>query len=126
VRNEHEFIAKTTVTQCCSDRCAKRLYKKRKRSELLQEAIEVHRKQTIQSIKNEQSKRIMQHETAGTIHDERRLLNTVQMAFVLGISKRSLQRLLVDKNLPRLTIGKRILFQKQDVLSYLTTKRSKK
>jgi len=27
-----EFTARTTVTKCCSDDCAKRLYKKRKRS----------------------------------------------------------------------------------------------
>ena len=27
-----EFTAKTTVTKCCSDDCAKRLYKKRKRT----------------------------------------------------------------------------------------------
>src|SRR5688572_26805490 len=95
---EQEFIAKTTVTRCCSDGCAKRLYKRRKRSQLLQEAIEVHRKQTIKAVKNEQSKRIMKHEPAGTIIDDRRLLNTMQIAFVLGIGKRSFQRLLLDKN----------------------------
>src|SRR5258708_34432115 len=29
---QNEFIAKTTVTQCCSDACAKRLYKVKKRN----------------------------------------------------------------------------------------------
>lgn len=33
-----EFIAKTTVTQCCSDDCAKRLYKKRKKNERIAQA----------------------------------------------------------------------------------------
>lgn len=121
-----EFIAKTTVTRCCSDRCAKLLYKRRKRSQLLQEAAEIHRQQTIQAVKYQQSKRIMKHDATGTNLDERRLLNTMQMAVVLGIGKRTLQRLLLDKDLPRLTIGKRILFQKNDVLNYLTSKKSTK
>jgi hypothetical protein len=30
-----EFVAKTTVTQCCSDACAKRLYKIKKRNEAI-------------------------------------------------------------------------------------------
>lgn len=34
-----EFIAKTTVTQCCSDACAKRLYKLKKRNEKISQAI---------------------------------------------------------------------------------------
>ena len=34
-----KFIARTTVTQCCSDFCAKRNYKKRKREEKIQESI---------------------------------------------------------------------------------------
>ena len=29
---QNEFVAKTTVTQCCSDACAKRLYKAKKRN----------------------------------------------------------------------------------------------
>ncbi|OQP51182.1 hypothetical protein A4H97_04625 [Niastella yeongjuensis] len=33
-----EFIAKTTVTQCCSDDCAKRLYKQKKRDEKISQA----------------------------------------------------------------------------------------
>jgi excisionase family DNA binding protein len=35
-----KFIAKTTVTQCCSNLCAKRLYKKRKREEKVQKTID--------------------------------------------------------------------------------------
>ena len=31
-----EFVAKTTVTKFCSDNCAKRNYKKRKREEKIQ------------------------------------------------------------------------------------------
>jgi excisionase family DNA binding protein len=35
---KQEFIAKTTVTQCCSDDCAKRLYKRKKRDEKIVQA----------------------------------------------------------------------------------------
>lgn len=34
------FIAKTTVTQCCSDECAKKNYKKKKRDEKIQLAVQ--------------------------------------------------------------------------------------
>jgi len=33
-----EFIAKTTVTQCCSDDCAKRFYKLKKRDRKISQA----------------------------------------------------------------------------------------
>ena len=42
-----EFIAKTTVTQCCSDACAKRFYKMKKRNEAISQAMmktEINRK----------------------------------------------------------------------------------
>lgn len=36
-----DFTAKTTVTRCCSDDCAKKAYKARKRAEKINNAIEV-------------------------------------------------------------------------------------
>ena len=36
----NEFITKTTVTRCCSDACAKRAYKARKRAEKMQASDE--------------------------------------------------------------------------------------
>lgn len=36
-----DFTAKTTVTRCCSDDCAKKAYKARKRAEMINNAIEV-------------------------------------------------------------------------------------
>ena len=41
-----EFVARTTVTQYCSDNCAKRAYKKRKREEKLK-AVETVEKQQV-------------------------------------------------------------------------------
>ena len=35
----NDFIAKTTVTRCCSDDCAKKAYKARKRAEKINTAI---------------------------------------------------------------------------------------
>ncbi len=43
----NEFIAKTTVTRCCSDACAKRAYKARKRAEKI-EASDEEIKQAIE------------------------------------------------------------------------------
>ena len=36
-----EFVARTTVTQYCSDNCAKRAYKKRKREEKMKAVLEL-------------------------------------------------------------------------------------
>lgn len=41
------FTAKTTVTQFCSDHCAKRAYKKRKRDEKIEVAIKVENEKAI-------------------------------------------------------------------------------
>lgn len=43
----NEFEARTTVTRCCSDACAKRAYKARKRAEKM-EASDEETKQTIE------------------------------------------------------------------------------
>src|SRR5689334_13258905 len=34
-----EFVAKTTVTQCCSDNCAKRLYKRKLRERKIEASL---------------------------------------------------------------------------------------
>jgi excisionase family DNA binding protein len=43
----NRFTAKTTVTQFCSDHCAKRAYKKRKRDEKIEVAIKVETKKAM-------------------------------------------------------------------------------
>src|SRR5258708_19647597 len=35
---KNEFVFKTTITQCCSDACAKRLYKVKKKNEAISRA----------------------------------------------------------------------------------------
>ena len=42
-----KFTAKTTVTQFCSDNCAKRAYKKRKRDEKIEVAVQQEAEKTM-------------------------------------------------------------------------------
>jgi len=53
------------------------------------------------------------------------LLTTSEMAFLLGVSKRSFQRLLSVTAIPRIYIGRRILFSKDNVLDFLHQNRIK-
>ena len=46
------FIAKTTVTKYCSDGCAKRAYKKRKRDEKVQRAL-AETKESLQTVQTD-------------------------------------------------------------------------
>jgi excisionase family DNA binding protein len=69
-----EFIAKTTVTQYCSDYCSKRGYKLRKR----QEKIEISDKQ-IATIKAQPLENIKDKEFL-TVRDVAQLLNSSRQA----------------------------------------------
>lgn len=115
-----EFIAKTTVTRCCGDRCAKRLYKRRKQQEKLERIRHENRREKVEKVLYQT---LVQSESSQPIVKE--LLNTLEMAFVVGVSKRSFQRQLAIKDIPRIYIGKRILFRKEEVLNYLHQQHTK-
>lgn len=51
-----EFVAKTTVTKYCGDRCAKRAYKQRVRAEKIQSSEEATKKSLQRSIVELQAK----------------------------------------------------------------------
>lgn len=127
---QREFTAKTTVTRCCSDICAKRLYKRKNRKLLLDQTEQNTRAKKVvkllnQSIEVSKSSQLLQSVISKPIEDKtvnKELLNIAEMAFVVGVSKRTFQRLIITENIPRLYIGKRILFNKKEVLHYLTTK----
>ena len=87
-----DFIAKTTVTRCCSDPCAKKAYKARKKAEKVQAS-----KKEVQEIKARPIEEIKAKEFL-TARDAAKLLNC---------STRTIYRLINKKRLPAVNLGER-------------------
>ncbi|MDQ6755324.1 MAG: helix-turn-helix domain-containing protein [Bacteroidota bacterium] len=109
------FTAKTTVTKFCSDVCAKANYKKR----LKEQKIDMSRAATRSQLL-----------TTGVILEEKdhsakyskEIITLSELSAMTGLSKRTFYRLMKDKKFPRLKIGQRLLFNKVEVLSFITFK----
>ena len=110
------FTAKTTVTKFCSDDCAKRNYKKRKR--------EASIKLSNETTSDEITRRV--DGVATTVEKEggtpKSLIDLEELSAITSLSIRTLFRLMQNRRFPRLKIGNRLLFKKDDVLEYLTIK----
>ena len=106
------FIAKTTVTQYCSDACAKANYKKRMKENKMEES----RLSTTQQLSP----------AVTTISDStkpfKELITLSELSAITGLSERTFYRLMKDKKFPRLKVGARLLFKKIDVINYITFK----
>jgi len=109
------FIAKTTVTQFCSDICAKANYKKR----LKEEKIDVSRSSTRRQV-------LPRSDSIHTVRDStkqlKELITLSELSAITGLSERTFYRLMKDHKFPRLKIGQRLLFKKDDVINYITFK----
>lgn len=86
-----EFVAKKTVTKCCSDGCAKRAYKARKRAE----KIELSNRET-QKIKDEPKETIKDKEFL-TVSDVAQLLNSSRQTIYNLIAKGTLKAVNLSK-----------------------------
>ena len=96
-----QFIAKTTVTQCCSDDCAKRLYKQKKRDEKIAQA----------NLKTE----IKQKPKAYITEDQIKLINAKavltlkEAAVLLNISELTMRRWVLSGKVKSQKAGKKHL-----------------
>ncbi|OQP65567.1 helix-turn-helix domain-containing protein [Niastella populi] len=96
-----EFIAKTTVTQCCSDNCAKRFYKRKKRDEKIAQA----------NLKTE----IKKKPKINITEDQIRLINTKailtlkESAVLLNISELTMRRWVLSGKVKSQKAGKKHL-----------------
>ena len=50
------------------------------------------------------------------------MINISDLSAMTGLSERTIFRLIKDPAFPRLKIGKRLLFKKDSVMNYLTSK----
>jgi predicted DNA-binding transcriptional regulator AlpA len=108
------FTAKTTVTKFCSDVCAKRNYKLRKRESNIQES---NSETKVKVIEQAIPKRHLQGDV-----EQRELIDIKVLSAMTSMGERTLYRLVKDVNFPKLKIGKRLLFHKQTVIQYLQDK----
>jgi excisionase family DNA binding protein len=107
------FTAKTTVTKFCSDDCAKKNYKLRKR----EEAILVSNSQTKESLLTKTT-----NGPERIVIDQQELINIRMLSAVSSIGERTLYRLIKDKEFPKVKIGRVLLFHKKTVIDYIIKK----
>ena len=102
-----EFVARTTVTKCCSDDCAKRFYKLKKRNDKITQA----------GLKTE----IIRQPKAFITEDELRVIQAKQYltlkeaAVLLNISSLTLRRWTLDGKICAQKMGKKWIFNNQDI-----------
>jgi predicted DNA-binding transcriptional regulator AlpA len=111
------FIAKTAVTKCCSDGCAKALYKKRLRDQKL-EASQRANKDDVVTVAVSTATNTAENK------EEKELVDIKALSALTSLSERTLFRLIKDPLFPKFKIGKKLLFKKEKVMIYLTNKYS--
>lgn len=100
----NSFTAKTTVTKYCGDNCAKKAYKLRMKEEKIQKSLT---------------------ETANTINqdwmvaNQKSFLNVKETCVYMGISRTTLWRLVKRDSLDVKNIGRKRIFRKSDIESFL-------
>lgn len=95
-----KFTAKTTVTQFCSDDCAKKAYKKRKRDEKVEASIQVETQKTLYD-------NTISHKEFLTIDEACQLINSSRWTIYRLIDKGQLKAGKVGRNtrIPRTAIN---------------------
>lgn len=99
-----EFVARTTVTRCCSDHCAKRFYKLKKREEKIEES----NKQTL----------IM-----GAMSVEewklREFFSISEFSKLVGVSRWTLWRAIKRNELTVAKIGARVIIDRKEIEKFI-------
>lgn len=94
-----KFIARTTVTMFCSDSCAKRNYKKRKREEKIDIAIrKENEKKPFDSVVN-----------------LKEFLSIAEVCQLIGTSRWTIYRLINKGNLKASKIGARTIIRRNEI-----------
>ncbi len=110
------FVAQKTSTKYCSLKCAQKNYKEKKRGERKAKNIEATRTDMGELLAptNATSK--------GQASIVKELIGVKELSAVTSLSVRTIYRLMNDKEFPRIKVGKRLLFKKDEVVNYLINK----
>lgn len=99
-----EFIARTTVTQCCSDACAKRLYKLRLREKAISRAVvETEARRKPSGFVTEEQVKVVQ---------AKEWLTLKETALLLNVSPLTVRRWVLSGKLKSHKAGRKHLFHK--------------
>ena len=109
------FIAKQHRTRFCCHRCNQLDYKQKQRDLTIADTIDRTRQIT------EQQKPSFSLHTV-----EKSLINIKELSVVCSISERTLFRLIKADDFPKMKVGKRLLFDKLQVLEYFNHKFGKR
>lgn len=101
---KEEFTAKTTVTRYCSHKCNQRHYKQRKREEKLKQH------QTTQKVVQLQ----LPDADFGAL-SQKEFLSIKETSVLLGLSERTLYRMMANGTLPTRKIGRRTILKRSDI-----------
>lgn len=106
-----EFEARTTVTDCCSDPCAKRFYKEKKRLEKVEQA----------NLKTEIQRRPGVFITAEKIDliQAKMFLDLKEAALLLNLSPLTLRRWVLAGKVASVKVGKKHVFNRIYLLSLI-------
>jgi excisionase family DNA binding protein len=103
-----EFVAKTTVTQCCSDDCAKRLYRLKKKNSKISQA------EVITEIKRRPQAFITSEKLSQI--NAKEWLDLKEAAFILNVTPLTLRRWVLSGRMTSFKAGKKHLFAKTALL----------
>jgi excisionase family DNA binding protein len=110
---QNEFVAKTTVTQCCSDACAKRLYKLKKKNEAISRAgLETMVKRKPDTFITEEQVRAVQ---------AKEWLTLKEAALLLNVSPLTLRRWVLSGKVMSKKVGRKHAFKRETFLNWLKT-----
>lgn len=95
----NKFVAKTTVTQFCSDNCAKRAYKVRIRDKKIQEAI---KEESTSAFYN-------------PVLSQKEFLSIKETAQLMGASRWTIYRLIENGKLKATKLRRRTILRREDI-----------
>lgn len=100
-----EFIAKTTVTKFCTDNCAKRAYKVRKRNEKIDSVANVA-----------QQKAVLNQEIIG----DKEYLSIAETCQLIGASRMTLYRQIKKGTIKAAKLGTRTIIKRTEIENLFT------
>ena len=101
------FIAKTTVTKCCSDNCSKRAYKARKRQDKIQSTIEGE----IQKNKSNPS----ENNSPAISLNSKDFLSITDASQLIGVSRWTIQRMIKRGQLNAVQFGNKHIIKRSQI-----------
>lgn len=107
------FTARTTITRYCSHKCNSKAYKLQQKKGKIQESNQATKNTILKAgLDTDMSPIVPQKET----------VNIKELAAILGVSERTLFRLIRNEEFPKIRLGRRLVFKKDLVIDFITCK----